>query len=165
AASMGTHSSAISALASSITHDLYATWTGRTDPGHLLRVGRAFALGWGIALVLAALAFNAFAAGNTPVVVLALSIASVTYGGLLGTYLLAGGWARARGRDVIIGISVTVVVMTVVIFAARLATVPTLGWLAPVGRLAWPWYVPFGTALTLGAAALSSFLPLGRAER
>ncbi|MGB7212173.1 MAG: hypothetical protein WBC97_06040 [Gemmatimonadales bacterium] len=165
AASMGTHSSAISALASSVTHDLYATWTGRTDPGHLLHVGRAFALVWGIALVLAALAFNAFAAGNTPVVVLALSIASVTYGGLLGTYLLAGGWARARGRDVILGISVTVVVMTVVIFAARLATVPELDWLAPVGRLAWPWYVPFGTALTLGVAALSSFLPLGRAER
>ncbi|HSC57979.1 MAG TPA: sodium:solute symporter [Gemmatimonadales bacterium] len=165
AASMGTHSSAISALASSVTHDLYASWTGRTDPGHLLRVGRAFALGWGVALILAALAFHAFAAGNTPVVVLALSIASVTYGGLLGTYLLAGGWARARGRDVIAGIAVTVAVMTVVIFAARLAALPSLGWLAPVGRLAWPWYVPLGTALTLGVAVLSSLFPQSRAER
>lgn len=165
AASMGTHSSAISALASSITHDLYATWTGRTDPVHLLRVGRAFALGWGIALIIAALGFNAFTAGNTPVVVLALSIASVTYGGLLGTYLLAGGWARARGRDVITGIGVTVVVMTVVIFAAHLAVMPDLGWLAPVGRLAWPWYVPLGTVLTLGVAVLSSLLPSSRVDR
>ena len=30
---MGTHSSAISALASSVTHDLYASWTGRDRPG------------------------------------------------------------------------------------------------------------------------------------
>ncbi|MFI5234480.1 MAG: sodium:solute symporter [Gemmatimonadales bacterium] len=165
AASMGTHSSAISALASSVTHDLYATWTGRTDPAHLLKVGRGFALAWGTALILAAIAFNAFTQGNTPVVVLALSIASVTYGGLLGTYLLAGGWARTRGRDVITGILATIVVMTAVIFAARLSTWPPLGWLAPMGRLAWPWYVPMGTALTLVVAIATSFLPNPRVER
>ena len=33
AAAMGTHSSAINSLASSATHDLYASWTGRRDPG------------------------------------------------------------------------------------------------------------------------------------
>ncbi len=42
AAAMGTHSSAINSLASSATHDLYASYTGRTDPVHLLRVGRLF---------------------------------------------------------------------------------------------------------------------------
>ena len=163
AASMGTHSSAISALASSVTHDLYATWTGRTDPRHLLKVGRAFALAWGIALILAALGFHAFTAGNTPVVVLALSIASVTYGGLLGTFLLAGLFPRARGRDVVAGIGLTVSVMCVVIFAAPLANLPSLAWLAPVGRLAWPWYVPLGTALTLIVAMGTSYLPHTRA--
>lgn len=165
AASMGTHSSAISALASSVTHDLYATWTGRTDPAHLLRVGRAFALGWGIALILAALAFHAFTGGNTPVVVLALSIASVTYGGLLGTYILAGKWPRARGRDVVAGILATGVVMTAVVFAARLAPLPGLAWLAPMGRLAWPWYVPLGTLVTLLVAVGTSALPHARTER
>ena len=40
AAAMGTHSSAINSLASSVTHDLYAGWTGRRDPVHLLKVGR-----------------------------------------------------------------------------------------------------------------------------
>ena len=163
AASMGTHSSAISALASSVTHDLYATWTGRTDPGHLLKVGRAFALAWGIALILAALGFQAFTAGNTPVVVLALSIASVTYGGLLGTFVLAGLFPRAQGRDIVAAIAVTVSVMCVVIFAAPLAALPGLAVLAPVGRLAWPWYVPLGTALTLIVATGTSFLPHTRA--
>ncbi len=54
-------------------------------------------------------------------VVLALSIASVTYGALLGTYLLAAKWPRATGRDVIAAVLVTVSLMLVVIFARRLA--------------------------------------------
>ncbi len=43
AAAMGTHSSAINSLASSATHDLYASWTGRQDPAHCS--GRPAALG------------------------------------------------------------------------------------------------------------------------
>ena len=160
AASMGTHSSAISALASSLTHDLYASATGRTDPAHLLRVGRGFALAWGALLMVAAVAFHLFTQGNTtPVVVLALSIASVTYGGLLGAYILAGRWPRARGRDVIVSLAGTTAVMLVVIFAKSLAAVPALAWLAPLGRLAWPWYVPLGTLLALLLGAGSSYFP------
>ena len=98
AAAMGTHSSAINSLASSATHDLYASWTGRRDPAHLLRVGRLISAGWALGLIGGALFFHASAGGGqTPVVVLALSIASVTYGPLLGTYFLAGRWPRARG--------------------------------------------------------------------
>ena len=40
AAAMGTHSSAINSLASSATHDLYASLDRPRDPAHLLRVGR-----------------------------------------------------------------------------------------------------------------------------
>src|SRR4026209_31671 len=46
AAAMGTHSSAINSLASSATHDLYPSWTGRRDPAHLLRVGRLISAAW-----------------------------------------------------------------------------------------------------------------------
>jgi Na+/proline symporter len=150
AASMATHSSAISALASSITHDFYAGWTGRTEPAHLLRVGRAWTLIWGVLITIVALLFHVVAGGGqTPVVVFALSIASITYGGLLGAYLLAGGPRWVGGRDVIVGIAVTVAIMLVVFFAKGLATLPHLAWLAPAGRLAWPWYVPLGTAITV----------------
>ncbi len=150
AAAMGTHSSAINSLASSATHDLYAGWTGRQDPVHLLKVGRRFSAAWAMILIVGALFFDAYSTqGNTPVVVLALSIASITYGGLLGTYVLAGRWPRATGRDAIGALIVTVTVMLVVVFAKRLATYPALAWLEPVGALAWPWYVPLGTVLTL----------------
>jgi SSS family transporter len=157
AAAMSTISSSINALASAVTHDIYASWTGRTDPAHLLRVGRAFSLAWGGALIGAALFFFRFASGtDTPVVVLALSIASITYGALLGTYILAGRWSRATGRDVIVAVGVTLACMLVVVFARQLAAWPGLGWLAPLGRLAWPWYVPLGTLIAVAAGTLAS---------
>jgi len=36
-----------------------------------------------------------------------------------------------------------------------------LEWLAPVARLAWPWYVPLGTLLALSTGILLSYLPHG----
>jgi SSS family transporter len=160
AAAMSTIASSINALAGSMTHDLYATWTGRTDPAHLLRVGKAFSVVWGVALIAGALFFYRFTAGaDTPVVVLALSIASVTYGGLLGTYILAARWARATGRDAVGAVMVSVAIMLVVLFSARLAGRAGFEWLAPVGRLSWVWYVPVGTLLTLLFGIAFSFLP------
>ena len=98
AAAMSTISSSINSLASSMTHDIYASWTGRRDPAHLFRVGRAFSAGWGIALIGGALLFQAYTSGNdTPVVVLALSSPRSPTAPLLGTYLLAGPWPRATG--------------------------------------------------------------------
>jgi SSS family transporter len=159
AAAMSTISSSINALASSMTHDIYASWSGRRDPVHLYRIGRAFSAVWGVALIGGALLFHAYASGNdTPVVVLALSIASVTYGALLGTYLLAARWPRATGRDVVGAVVLTVAVMLIVVFAHRLAE-SGVEWMAPLGRLAWPWYVPLGTLLAFGTGVALSYLP------
>lgn len=156
AAAMSSHSSAISALASSLTHDQYASWTGERDPVKLLRVGRIVSLAWGTALIVAAIGFNTWSSGtNTPVVVLALSIASVTYGALLGAYILTGAGARMQGRDVIAGTSVAMAIMLVTVFASRLAAAGITG-LNGLGKLAFPWYVPMGLFLTLLAAFVSS---------
>ena len=163
AAAMSTIASSINALASSMTHDFYASITGRREPDHLLKVGRVFSAVWGLGLVGGALGFYAYASGtDTPVVVLALSIASVTYGALLGTYILAGRWPRAGGRDVVIATLVTLIAMLIVVFARPLSAQAGLEWLAPVGRLAWPWYVPLGTAITLIVGAGMSYLPRAR---
>ena len=161
AAAMSTISSSINALASSMTHDLYAGWSGRRDPAHLLRVGKLFSGLWGLSLIAGALFFYLYATGtDTPVVVLALSIASITYGALLGTYILAAG-RRAQGRDVVGAVAITVLTMLLVVFARSLSAYPALDWLAPVARLAWPWYVPLGTLLALSTGILLSYLPHG----
>jgi len=165
AAAMSTISSSINALASSMTHDLYASWTGRRDPAHLLRIGKLFSVVWGISLIGGALLFHFYATGtDTPVVVLALSIASITYGALLGTYLLAG-WPRAQGRDAVGAVCLAVAVMLLVVFAKPLSAHPALDWLGLAGRLAWPWYVPLGTLLAICTGVALSYLPHGAGKK
>jgi hypothetical protein len=58
-------------------------------------------------------------------------------------------------------VGVTVTVMLLVVFARPLSTVNGFHWLEPVGRLAWPWYVPLGTSLAVLTGALMSYLPHG----
>ena len=146
AAAMSSHASAVNSLASASTHDFYAPLTGRTEPTHLLWVGRWLTLLWTAVLVTGAIAFRS---QNTPVVQLALSIASITYGGLLGTYLLGGFWAPTRQADVIVAIVTSVLVMTPIVLG-----IP--GRLLP--GLAWPWYVPLGTAVTVGVGVAASLV-------
>jgi len=144
AAAMSSHASAVNSLASASTHDFYAPLARRQEPTHLLWVGRWLTLLWTAVLVAGAMAFRN---QNTPVVQLALSVASITYGALLGTYLLGGWWPRARQRDVIRAIIASVLVMTPVVLGVPWRLLP---------GLAWPWYVPLGTAVTVLVGMVSS---------
>jgi SSS family transporter len=152
AAAMSTVSSSLNSLASASTHDFYAPLSGRTDAEHLLKVGRMMTLVWAAVLVGGAMVFKN---RDTPVVVLALSIASITYGGLLGSYLLGGLWPRARQVDVIAAILVGVSVMIPIVLGFPFHWLP---------GLAWPWYVPLGTAVTVGVGMVSSLLTGRRAD-
>ena len=158
AAAMSSHASAVNSLASASTHDFYAPLTGRHDPAQLLRAGRWLTLFWTIVLVAGAIAFRD---QNTPVVQLALSIASLTYGSLLGTYILGGAWPRARQMDVIIALIVSILVMSPIVLGAVIPHFP-LHWLP---GLAWPWYVPLGTAITVAVGMISSLVTGRGADR
>lgn len=146
ASAMSTVASSLNSLASASTHDFYAPLARRSDPEHLLKVGRGMTLLWAAILVGGAMLVKG---RDTPVVVLALSIASITYGGLLGSYLLGSLWPRTRQPDVIVAILAGVAVMIPVVlgFPARL-----------LPDLAWPWYVPLGTAVTVLVGMVSSLL-------
>src|SRR5881392_816054 len=152
AAAMSSHASAVNSLASASTHDFYAPLTGRQDLEHLLWVGRWLTLIWTAVLVMGAIVF--IGDRTTPVVQLAISIASLTYGSLLGTYILGGAWPRTRQIDVIVAIAVSVILMSPVVLGAVIPHFP-LHWLR---GLAWPWYVPLGTAVTVPVGILSSFV-------
>ena len=156
AAAMGTHASAINSLASASTNDFYAPLTGERDPARLLRVGRIMTLFWAVILIAGAMLFPD---RRTPVVELALQVASLTYGALLGTYLLGGFWPRARERDVIVAMVLGVLVMIPVVFAARLAgLLHDPPWLVSLSHLGWPWDVPLGTAVTVAVGMASSMV-------
>jgi len=157
AATMSTHSGAINSLAAAATHDIYLPLTGRSpDDPRTLRVCRFFALFWGVVLTGGALLFPQNP--KTSVVVVALSIASFTYGGLLGGFFLAIFWPRARQRDAIIGMSVGIAAMSVIVFAKQIsAAVPEwAATLAPLSTIAYPWFVLIGTVITLFVGILSS---------
>src|SRR6266566_5066408 len=158
AAAMSSHASAVNSLASASTHDFYAALTGRHDPTHLLWVGRWFTLIWTAVLVGGAIAF--IGDRETPVVQLALSIASLTYGSLLGRYILGGAWPRTRQMDVIVAIVGSVIVMSPVVLGAVIPHFP-LHWLR---GLAWWWYVPLGTAITVAVGMISSLVSGRRAD-
>jgi len=156
AAAMSTISSSINSLAAASVHDLYLPITGRKidDPG-LLRTSKRFTLLWAAILVGGALLYRN---EGTPVVTIALSIASFTYGGLLGAFFLGIIVARARQFDAILGMSVGISIMSVVVFATQLSTwFPAVApLLAPVRGIAWPWFVLIGTTLTFGTGLISS---------
>ena len=153
---MSTHSGTINALAAATTHDIYLPLSRRSaDDPRTLRVGKLAALVWGVVLTGGALLYKA---QGTPVVVVALSIASFTYGGLLGGFFLGIGWRRANQRDAITGMSMGIVAMAFVVFARQLTVaVPALtGALTPFLGIAWPWYVLIGTTITVTTGVLSS---------
>jgi len=157
AATMSTHSGAINSLAGATTLDIYLPLSKRPrDDPNTLRMGRLFALGWGVVLTLGALLFPQDT--KTPVVVVALGIASFTYGGLLGGFFLGIFWRRAIQRDAITGMSVAIATMAFIVFAKPIsAAFPSLAsTLGPFAKIAWPWYVLIGTALTLLVGILSS---------
>jgi hypothetical protein len=52
--------------------------------------------------------------------------------------------------------------MLFVVFARRLAAHSSFEWLTPLSRLAWPWYVPLGTAVAVTTGILLSYLPSSR---
>lgn len=78
-AAMSTHSSAINSLASSTVNDILG---GKGSLGF----SRVISLCWAVLLIIIALMFDA---GDNAIVMVGLEIASFTYGGLLGLFLLS----------------------------------------------------------------------------
>lgn len=149
AAAMSTVGSSLNSLASASTHDLYGPLTKREDPVHLLRVGRAFTLLWAAILIGGAMLFQ-FAAQGTPVVVVALQIASFTYGGLLGGFLLATLSRRAREDDALAGMAAAIVLMAGLWSAQQFGLIPRL-----VDTL---WFALLGSIVTLAVGEASARL-------
>jgi solute:Na+ symporter, SSS family len=153
AAAMSTVSSSLNSLAAAATHDIYAPIARREhDEVHLLRAGRAFTLVWAAILIGGAILFR-FAQQGTPIVVIALQIASFTFGPLLGGFLLGTLFRRPDQRDAVTGIAVAVVLMT------TLWVIQTFGVIDRVVDTLW--FALIGSALTV-AVGLASAAVRGR---
>ncbi|WP_017583342.1 sodium:solute symporter [Nocardiopsis valliformis] len=141
AAAMSTLSSSLSALSSSTMTDLYEQFSHRAlSDTQALRMSRLFTLGWGLVFIAAAAMFTGT---DNPVLELGLSVASLTYGGLLGAFFLGLWVRRARQLDAAIA------------FCAAVATMSWLFLFQP-GLIGFTWYTAIGTGIVLGLGYLLS---------
>lgn len=150
AAAMSTVAGSLNSLASAATHDIYAPLAKReNDPEHLMKIGKLFTLFWAIILVGGAILFQLVAEG-APVVVIALEVASFTYGGLLGGFLLGVLFKRPDQRDAMTGIATTIVLMTALWGVQQFGLIPRL--------VANMWFALIGTIITVAVGLVSARL-------
>jgi Na+/proline symporter len=142
AVAMSNASGSLNSLAASSVVDFKKLRGAETEPNaidsaELLRVSRWMTLVWGA--VLLALALWPWG----PLLVAGLSIVSITFGSLLGLFLLSFYNRRANAFGAITGMAVGLLAM---IYIARYTP------------LVWTWYVLAGTLVTLAAGSLASLL-------
>ena len=171
AAAMSTLSSSLNALSSSTMFDLYAHFkTKKLSEERSLRLARIFTLIWGIVFIGFA---SIFEDQTNPVVELGLAIATFTYGGLLGLFLLGFINVKATQNVAITSFLVTIVLMTLIIFGVRFGE--TNGWQfslinnvatepANLRTVAWPFYTLIGAAITLIVGGVMTGLKRDRPE-
>jgi Na+/proline symporter len=137
-AAMANLSAALNALASSSVVDFYRPFVRpEAEESHYMRISRGLTLVWGVVLLLIALGVQHM---RLSVLELALTIASVPYGSMLGIFLLGVLTRRVTGRAALIG---------------ALAGLGGLLLLIMFTSIAWTWYVAIGacTTFAIGLAA------------
>ena len=132
AAAMSTLAGSMNSLASAVMFDFYKPYSKKVNSAeHDLKISRLLTAGWCLLLILSAFIFM-----NTSktVVELALSIASFTYGGLLGTFLLGALFKKTRQADALVAFASGIIVMVGVIYFTKIA---------------WTWYTVIGSVITV----------------
>lgn len=140
AAALSTLAGSITSLSSSTMMDLYLPFKPNLDEKKNLLLSRLFTVFWAAMLILSAVLFME---SPRSVVELALSIASFTYGGLLGTFLLGLLNKKAKQEDALAGFTSGIFVMIAVI-ALKL--------------VAWTWFILIGVCVTLIVGSLLAAL-------
>jgi len=163
AAAMSTLSSSLNALASSTMNDLLGKRFSLLPGETKLRYSKLLTLGWALVFVFFATLFED---RQNPVVELGLSIASFTYGALLGAFLLGLLMNRAREVDALIAFVTSLVGMILIIFGVWMTSsgswifelAPSAAMKSELGltAIAWPWYTTIGTSITLVVGSLLS---------
>jgi SSS family transporter len=148
AAMMSTVSSSLNSLSSALANDVIGPLKGRTaDDAWMVRLGRRLTLFWAAVLIGGALLFQLVRQG-TPIIVIALQIASFTYGGLLGGFLLGIISRKATERDALTGMVTAIAIMGALWGAQQFAVMPRV-----VDTL---WFALIGSAITVLTGVVSA---------
>jgi solute:Na+ symporter, SSS family len=132
-------SSSLNSIAATAVNDLYKPFRPDRDDKHYLKVSHLLTLFWGVVQIGVALAVR-----NQPgsALSMALSIASLINGPILGVFLVGTFLRRVSQPPALIGMVVSICSMLYVFFATKIA---------------WTWYVFLGSLITFVVAWAASF--------
>lgn len=131
AAALSTLAGSITSLSSSVMLDLYIPFKKSIDEKKNLLYSKLLTIFWAVMLIFSAFIFME---SSKAVVEVALSIASFTYGGLLGTFLLGLSNKKIQQNHAIAGFISAIVIMSFIIFFKVVA---------------WTWFILIGVCVTL----------------
>ena len=131
AAALSTLAGSITSLSSSVMLDLYIPLKKSIDEKKNLLYSKLLTIFWAVMLIFSAFIFME---SSKAVVEVALSIASFTYGGLLGTFLLGLSNKKIQQNHAIAGFISAIVIMSFIIFFKVVA---------------WTWFILIGVFVTL----------------
>ena len=131
AAALSTLAGSITSLSSSVMLDLYIPFKKTVDEKKNLLYSKLLTIFWAVMLIFSAFIFME---SSKAVVEVALSIASFTYGGLLGTFLLGLSNKKIKQNHAIAGFISAIVIMSfIIVFKV----------------VAWTWFILIGVCVTL----------------
>jgi solute:Na+ symporter, SSS family len=131
-------SSSLNAIAATAMNDLYKPLRPQGTDKHYLKVSHLLTLLWGVVQIAVALVLRN---KNRSALDLALSIASLINGPILGVFLVGVFLRRVSQAPALIGMLASMAAMLYIYFATRIA---------------WTWYVFIGSGITLVVAWLAS---------
>ena len=131
AAALSTLAGSITSLSSSVMLDLYIPFRKNINEKKNLLYSKLLTIFWAVMLIFSAFIFME---SSKAVVEIALSIASFTYGGLLGTFLLGLSNKKIKQNHAIAGFISAIVIMSfIIVFKV----------------VAWTWFILIGVCVTL----------------
>ncbi|MBK9154143.1 MAG: sodium/solute symporter [Chloracidobacterium sp.] len=140
-------SSSLNSIAATAVNDIYKPFAKATTDKHLMKIA-------GILTVVVGIVQIAIAVGlrnaNSSALGMALSVASLINGPILGVFLVGAFLKKAREIHALIGMAVSISVMVYVLLASN-GYVP-----GPV--IAWPWYALIGSVTTVLTAFVSTLV-------
>ncbi|MCC6824876.1 MAG: sodium:solute symporter [Acidobacteria bacterium] len=133
-------SSSLNSIAATAVNDLYKPFRPESSDRHLVRLAGWLTVIVGIVQIVVAIAFM-----NTgeSALNLALSVASLINGPVLGVFLVGTFMKKANEKHALAGMLVSIAVMLYVLLATKLA---------------WTWYALLGSIITLAVAFIASLI-------
>ncbi|MGE3467294.1 MAG: sodium:solute symporter [Pyrinomonadaceae bacterium] len=140
-------SSSLNSIAATAVNDIYKPFAKNVTDKQLMRIAGILTVIVGIVQIAIAVALKD--AGSSALG-MALAVASLINGPILGVFLVGAFIKRARETHALIGMLVSIACMTYVLLAAN-KFVP-----GPV--IAWPWYALIGSSITFAVALIAATL-------